>query len=92
MLKGMLHKDPEKRLQLIDVMNLEYFMMDNEDLQKIVVKAEKDLGLAKLKEEEKAEKKWEEGILSGLHISQSTTTPTTSGSTSGGGGSTTKSK
>ena len=29
LLKGMLEKDPEKRSPLIDIMNLNYFMMDD---------------------------------------------------------------
>lgn len=33
MLRGMLNKDPEQRTVLIDVMNTEYFMMDDEDIE-----------------------------------------------------------
>ena len=33
LLKGMLHKDPEKRYQLIDIMTMPYFIMDEGDLE-----------------------------------------------------------
>ena len=33
LLTGMMNKDPEKRLQLIDVMNLEYYMMEDEEIE-----------------------------------------------------------
>jgi serum/glucocorticoid-regulated kinase 2 len=33
LLKGMLHKDPEKRVQLIDVMTLPYFIIDDTELE-----------------------------------------------------------
>jgi len=35
-LRGLLHKDPEKRLQLIDVMNHKYFIIDDEELEVLV--------------------------------------------------------
>lgn len=43
LIKGLLQKDPEKRLPLIDVMNLEYFMMDEEDLEDRIKATEKNL-------------------------------------------------
>jgi serine/threonine protein kinase len=33
LLKGMLHKNPEKRVQLIEVMALPYFFMDDSELE-----------------------------------------------------------
>ena len=40
LMKGMLSKDPEKRLQIIDIMNHKYYIMDEEDIEKHVKKAE----------------------------------------------------
>lgn len=36
MIRGMLQKDPERRFQLIDVMNLPYYMMDDEDVEALI--------------------------------------------------------
>ncbi len=46
-MRGMLQKDPEKRLPLLDVMNHQYFMMDEEDLEEEIKKAEKNLEIQK---------------------------------------------
>jgi hypothetical protein len=67
----MLQKDPEKRSPLIDIMNEHYFMMDDEDLEEQIKIAETKVEELKLEEEEKAEKKWEQEILSGLHLNSS---------------------
>lgn len=39
-MKGMLDKNPEKRSPLIDIMNLPYFMMDDEELEEKIKIAE----------------------------------------------------
>lgn len=46
-LKGMLQKNPENRIPLIDIMNHEYFMMDDEELEEEMKKAEKNLEILK---------------------------------------------
>lgn len=69
-IRGMLQKDPEKRYQLLEVMNLPYFMMDDEDIEAGLKKAETQIEEQKHREEEKAEKQWESEILSGLHLDQ----------------------
>lgn len=56
MMKGMMHKDPEKRLQLIDVMNLPYYMWDDEELEEKIKIAHSQVEEVKQREEEKAEK------------------------------------
>lgn len=56
MIKGMLQKDPEKRLALIDVMNLNYYILDDEDLEENIQKAQAHVNEMKHKEEEKAER------------------------------------
>lgn len=43
LLKGMLQKDPERRLLLIDVMNLNYYIIDDEDLEDKVKKAHQEI-------------------------------------------------
>ena len=47
LIKGLLQKDHEKRIPLIDVMNLNYFMMDDEELDEKIKKAEEDFLNAK---------------------------------------------
>ena len=49
-------------------MNEKYFMMDDYDLQDLIKAAELKVEEQKLQEESKADKKWEQDILSGLHI------------------------
>lgn len=69
LIKGMLQKDPAMRSPLVDIMNLEYFMMDDQELEENIQKALVNMEEMKQKEEEKAEKQWESDILSGLHLS-----------------------
>lgn len=52
----MLLKDHEKRSLLIDVMNLNYFMMDDEDLEEKIKQAKDELLARQHQEEIKAEK------------------------------------
>ena len=52
----MLQKDPEKRYQLLEVMSLPYFMMEDEDIEGNLKKAETQIEEMKHLEEEKAEK------------------------------------
>jgi hypothetical protein len=40
MMKGMLEKDPEKRMLLLDVMNLNYFMIDEEEVEELIKQRE----------------------------------------------------
>jgi hypothetical protein len=51
-------------------MNLPYFMMDDDEVEENIKKAEANVEEMKHHEEEKAEKKWESEILSGLHLTQ----------------------
>ena len=55
-IRGMLQKDPEKRYQLLEVMSLPYFMMEDEDIEGNLKKAETQIEEMKHLEEEKAEK------------------------------------
>lgn len=55
-IKALLQKDPEKRILLIDVMNLDYFIMDDQDLEEKMKLVEADFEKLKLEEEEKAER------------------------------------
>jgi hypothetical protein len=66
----MLAKDPEKRALLIDIMNEKYFIIDDSELLELIKQAEQKVEELKLEEESKAEKKWEQEILSGLHLNQ----------------------
>ena len=52
-LKGMLHKDPEKRYQLIEIMTLPYFIMDEGDLEDKLEAISKSIKANQVKEEEK---------------------------------------
>ena len=72
LLKSMLAKEPEKRAPLIDVMNLDYFVIDDSELEELIEKARKVLEESKLQEESKQEKQWEDDILSTLHIANNT--------------------
>lgn len=49
-------------------MNLNYYILDDEDLEENIQKAYAHVEELKVKEEEKAEKQWESDILSGLHL------------------------
>jgi serine/threonine protein kinase len=62
-IKSMLQKDPAKRIQLLDIMNTEYYMMDDDELEDKIKKVEAEREEKKMKEEEKAEKQWESDIL-----------------------------
>jgi serine/threonine protein kinase len=48
LIRGMLQKDPEKRSPLIDIMNENYFMIDDEDLELLIQKAQSDVEEQKL--------------------------------------------
>lgn len=39
MIKGMLQKNPEQRMPLIDIMNLDYYIIEEEDLERNIQKA-----------------------------------------------------
>lgn len=62
-IKGMMHKDPTKRLTLLDVMNTHYYMMDDEELEEQITIVKAEVVENKKNEEEKAEKQWESDIL-----------------------------
>lgn len=49
-------------------MNLKYFILEDEELELNIKKAEASIEEMKQREEEKAEKQWESDILSGLHL------------------------
>lgn len=55
-MKGMLHKDPEKRVQLIDIMTLPYFIIDDTELEDKLAQITQAYSENKSKEEEKLEK------------------------------------
>jgi hypothetical protein len=52
----MLHKNPDKRVQLVEVMALPYFFMDDSELEDQILKIEQNMLDQKTKEEEKLEK------------------------------------
>ena len=54
-LKGMLHKNPDKRMQLVEVMALPYFFMDDSELEEKLELIKQSMDDAKLKEEQKQE-------------------------------------
>lgn len=37
-LKGMLNKDPTKRVSLLDIMNTDYYKIDDEELEELIKK------------------------------------------------------
>jgi hypothetical protein len=49
----MLHKDPEKRYQLIEIMTMPYFIMDEGDLEDKLEAISKSIKANQVKEEEK---------------------------------------
>ncbi len=70
LLKGMLHKNPEKRVQLVEVMALPYFFMDDSELEDQLIEIEQNFQNNKQKEEEKLEKSQNEDLLAGLNLGQ----------------------
>lgn len=65
-LKSMLNKDPSKRAETIHLIQNEYFIMEDEDLEVKVEEARHRMEAAKQEEEEKAAQKLEDNILSGF--------------------------
>jgi len=58
-----MQKEPEKRISLLEVMNTEYYMMDDDEFDAKYDAVKKEFEEKKHKEEVKAEKQWEEDIL-----------------------------
>ena len=67
-IKGMLHKEPEQRFQLMDVMGMVYFQMEEQDLEEEVKALEKELEKAKVQEEVKQEQSLNDDYIASLNL------------------------
>jgi serine/threonine protein kinase len=65
-IKAMLQKNPEKRVELIHLIQDEYFIMEDEDLEVLIEQTKVRMEQQKQEEEEKAAQKMEESILNGI--------------------------
>lgn len=65
-LRSMLQKDPTKRAETIHLIQNEYFIMEDEELEAKIEETRHRVEAAKQEEEEKAAQKLEDNILSGF--------------------------
>ena len=67
-LKLMMQKNPEKRAELIHLIQNDYFQLEDEELEVKIQEATEKIKQCKQDEEEKADRKWEESILTGMSL------------------------
>ena len=65
-MRSMLQKDPKKRAETIHLIQNEYFIMEDEELEAKIEETKHRMEAAKQEEEEKAAQKLEDNILSGF--------------------------
>jgi serine/threonine protein kinase len=75
LLKGMMHKDPEKRYQLIDIMTMPYFIMDDCDLEDKLEIISNNIKANQVKEEEKQEKNDNDDFMAALNLNSAPQPP-----------------
>lgn len=68
LLKGMLQKEPEKRIDLIELMNTDYFNYEEEELEEVIKQEETKMKSKQTQEEEKSEKQIEQDFINNLNI------------------------